>query len=305
MELTQLLTACDNHVREELSCMPEVEDVTSFDPSNDSPPITARRWLRVEDVVAVVADLKSSTKLGLNKYAQSTASIYEAALHPVVDIFYEFGAGWIPVQGDCVIGIFWDDMAVERAMCAGITVKTSSALHLVERLEKKWPDLPNTGFKVGMAMSTVLVKRVGRPKTPHQDLVWPGKAINYAVKAAQTGDAHDLVVTGSVWDAVSNNDFITFTCDCSVPSPGLWHDHDIDKLDIDNAERSGRCLTSQWCTTCGEDFCNAILAGETHRDSVDGYRAQLQKSLFQEAIQKKHASQRRDRRNLRLARTGR
>ncbi|MGI8793810.1 MAG: hypothetical protein ACR2H3_11655 [Acidimicrobiales bacterium] len=305
MDLNRLLTECDEHVRGELVSMPDVDDVTDFDPTNDSPPITARRWLRVTDVVAVVADLKSSTKLGLNKYARSTASIYEAALHPVVDIFYEFGAGWIPVQGDCVIGIFWDEMAVERALCAGITVKTFSSQHLVERLEKKWPEIPETGFKVGIAAGTVLVKRVGRPKTPHQGLVWPGKAVNYAVKAAQTGDAHELIVTGSVWDAVSDNDYVTFTCDCAAPSPSLWRDHDIDKLDIDNAERSGRCLTSQWCTNCGEAFCKAILDGESHRDSVDGYRAQLQKSMFQEAISSKHANQRRGRRNLRVARTGR
>src|SRR4051812_35589105 len=150
MNLTALLDECDAHVRDELESMPDVIDVTSFDPCNDSPPIAARRWLRVTDAVAVVADLKSSTKLGLNKYAQSTASIYEAALHPVVDIFYEFGAGWIPIQGDCVIGIFWDDMPIERAMCAGITVKTFSRENLVARLTKKWPDLPDTGFKIGV-----------------------------------------------------------------------------------------------------------------------------------------------------------
>lgn len=73
MNLTDLLAACDDHVRKELSCMPDVDDVTSFDPTTDSPPITAHRWLRVADAVAVVADLKSSTKLGLHKYAQSTA----------------------------------------------------------------------------------------------------------------------------------------------------------------------------------------------------------------------------------------
>lgn len=184
MNLTGLLDNCDGHVKGELAVMPEVEDVTAFDPTTETPPITARRWLRVIDVVAVVADLKSSTKLGLNKYAQSTASIYEAALHPVVDIFHEFGAGWIPIQGDCIIGLFWDEMAVERAICASITVKTFSLRHLVERLTKKWPEnLPETGFKVGVATTLLLVKRVGRPQTPDQALVWPGKALNYAVKA--------------------------------------------------------------------------------------------------------------------------
>lgn len=306
MDLTGLLADCDDHVRKELSCMPDVDDVTAFDPTTDSPPIAARRWLRVTDAVAVVADLKSSTKLGLGKYAQSTASIYEAALHPVVDIFHEFGAGWIPIQGDCVIGLFWDEAAMERAMCAGITVKTFSAMHLVERLTRKWPEnLPETGFKVGVATSTLLVKRIGRPQTPHQDLVWPGKALNYAVKAAQSGDAHEVIVTGSVWDSIRDNDYLTFSCDCRNPAPGIWHDHDIDKLDHDDAERGGRCLTSAWCTECGETFCNAILDGLTRRASVEPYRSQLQLSTFREAIFKQRAQQRANHRHLRRARTGR
>ena len=304
MNLTSLLDSCDSHVRDELINMPDVEDLDDFDPVNQVLPIVARRWLRVFDAVAVVADLKSSTKLGLNKNARSTASIYEAALHPVVDIFHEFGAGWIPIQGDCVIGIFWDELAVERAMCAGITVKTFSERHLLERLTNKWPELPDTGFKIGVAMSTLLVKRVGRPASPHQALVWPGKAVNYAAKAAQSGDTGKLIVAGSVWDAIESNDYITFTCDCKTPSPTLWDDHDIDQLDHDDAERSGRCLTSAWCKTCGEGFCERILAGDTRRQSVDNCRSELRSSLFREAIAKKHARERSDRRNLRLARTG-
>ena len=304
MDLTALLDSCDRHVRDELVSMPAVKDVTAFDPTTD-PLIEARRWLRVTDAVAVVADLKSSTKLGLNKNARSTASIYEAALHPVVDIFYEFGAGWIPIQGDCVIGIFWDESTVQRAMCAAITVKTFSEKHLVPRLTRKWSTLPDTGFKIGVAMSTLLVKNIGRSRTPHQSLVWPGKAVNYAAKAAQTGDTQELIVTGSIWDAVQDNDYITFTCDCSTPSPSLWHDHDIDRLDHDDAERSGRCLTSSWCDHCGEEFCTRILAGDTTRRSVTNHRSELEKALFQNAIAKKHALDRKNRRNLLRARTGR
>ncbi|MAT05941.1 MAG: hypothetical protein CL424_12955 [Acidimicrobiaceae bacterium] len=306
VELEDLLRSCGDHVAAELRCMPEVVDVNDFDPTVDPPPIEARRWLRVTDAVALVADLKSSTKLGLNKYAQSTASIYEAALRPVVDICVEFGAGWVEVRGDCVVAIFWSERAVERAMCAGITIKTFSEDHLVDRLQRKWPDsLPDTGFKVGLSTSTVLVKRVGRPRSQFQGLVWPGRAVNHAAKAAQVADAHELVVTGSIWDEVSENDYLTFSCDCDTPSPGIWRDIDIDKLDHDDADRSGRCLTTKWCVTCGEGFCNAVLDGLSYRESVDGVRSTLQLSLFRSALAKKHASQRSNRRHLVTARTGR
>jgi class 3 adenylate cyclase len=304
VDLEALLDSCDDHVADELSGMPEVKDVNDFDPADEAPPIDARRWLRVEDVVAVVADLQSSTKLGLNKYAASTASIYEAALRPVVDIFQEFGAGWIPIQGDCVIGLFWDEMAIERGMCGGITAKTFSQKSLVPRLTKKWDTLPATGFKVGVASSTVLVKRVGVPRTPHQALVWPGKAVNYAVKGAQSAAAHDLVVTGSVWDAIATNDYLVYSCGCGRgPSDSIWSDHEIPALDHDNADQSGRKLTSQWCDNCGVAFCEAVLSGKTNRPEVNSLRRDAQRRLFQSALAKKHATDRQRRRELRSLHT--
>jgi class 3 adenylate cyclase len=298
LELNALLDACDDHVREELKSMPEVIDVDDFDPVNDAPPITARKWYRVDDVVTVVADLKGSTRLGLNKYAQSTASIYEAGLRPVVDIFHQFGAGWIPIQGDCVIGLFWADNAVQRAMCAGITAKTFSRKSFMHRLGKKWEDA-DSGFKVGVATSRLLVKRIGRPASPHQALVWPGKAVNHATKAAQSADAHQLIVTGSMWDAIADNDYITFTCDCARPVPSLWRDHEIEALDHDDVDKTGRCLTSDWCDACGETFCNAILDGEKHRPVCDDYRQELQMSLFKNALANKNAQARARQRSLR------
>jgi class 3 adenylate cyclase len=302
VDLKSVLTACDRHVMDELASMPTVEDVSDFDPEVDPPPIEARRWLRVEGAVAMVADLKSSTRLGLGKYAQSTASIYEAALRPVVDICAEFGAGWIEVRGDCVVALFWSERAIERAVCSGITIKTFSEQHLVERLTRKWPDaLPETGFKVGLATSTLLVKRVGLPRTAFQGLVWPGKA----VKAAQIADAHEMIVTGSLWDALSTNDYLTFSCDCAVPSSSIWRDVVIEKLDHDDAERSGRCLTTTWCRTCGDSFCNAVLEGETRRKSVDAVRWELQLSMFRSAIASKHASDRARSRNFAIARSAR
>lgn len=44
MNLSDLLDSCDTHVRDELKSMPDVDDVESFDPVSQAPPITARRW---------------------------------------------------------------------------------------------------------------------------------------------------------------------------------------------------------------------------------------------------------------------
>lgn len=310
IDLVALLQASADTVDSELESMPAITDVSDFDPQDGSQvPIEARNWLRVRDVVAVVADLKSSTQLGVGKRAASTASIYQAALQPVVEIFAQFGAGHIPVQGDCVVGLFWDELAVERAMCAAITAKTFSARELVPRLEKKWSGedrLPETGFKVGAAMSDLLVKRVGRARSPHWALVWPGKAVNHATKAAQDAEAHELIVTGSLWDEIAANDYLAFTCTCGgFPSDSIWQDHEITRLRNDEPDRTGRKLTSMWCEIHGPEFCSAILDGESSRSEIAETQAEMKRSWMSSALAQKNARLREDRRNLRRKRTGR
>jgi hypothetical protein len=73
--LDDLLKGFDNHVRDEFTSMLQVDDVgDALDLSKLA--IEARRWARVNEVVAVVADLKDSTRLGTgSQRAASTASI--------------------------------------------------------------------------------------------------------------------------------------------------------------------------------------------------------------------------------------
>lgn len=156
VDLSGLLDDLDENVRAELASTPEVVD-KGTDLDVGSLPIAVRRWHKLNDVVAVVADLKNSTKLGTGKWAASTASIYEASTGGLVKIFDQFDADFLAIQGDGAFGLFWGNRRYERALCAGITIKTFSR-GMVSRLEKRWPNLPDTGFKVGVASSRLLAK---------------------------------------------------------------------------------------------------------------------------------------------------
>lgn len=166
VSLVALLEDVDAKTKEEFESKPTVEEwADNFDVSEL--PIEARKWIKIPDVVAVVADLKNSTHLGTGKQAASTASIYEAATGGTVKIYNRFGADFIAIQGDGAFALFWGEQRFERAMCAGISVKTFSERHLIPRLEAKWSshaDSYPTGFKVGVASGRVLVKRVGTPR---------------------------------------------------------------------------------------------------------------------------------------------
>ncbi len=306
IDLAELLKELDSDTRPELESKPTVEAWTdNFDVTKL--PVEARKWVQVPDLAAVVADLKNSTHLGTGKHAAPTASIYQAATGGLVNIYDEFEADFTAIQGDGAFALFWGDWRYERAMCAGITVKTFSERHLVARLEKKWkdPEFP-TGFKVGIASGRVLVKRVGTPRNlAQQEPVWAGKPVNYAAKAAQQADWHELIITGSVWDKIEKNDYLTISCGCSGSvyraSPNeLWEDVTIERLPSDDPERYGRLLCSTWCVNHGAEFCAAILNGQTKRNNVDNVRAKVAKSQMENALRLKAAHDRLERRRLRI-----
>jgi hypothetical protein len=160
------------------------------------------------------------------------------------------------------------------------------------------PAKPETGFKVGVASGRVLVKRVGTPRNPaQQEPVWAGKPVNYATKAAQCADRHELIVAGSVWDHIEKNDYLTLSCTCGDgPSDGIWKDFEIEKLPDTDPERQGRRLVSTWCSVHGEEYCNAILDSKKNRPEVNSLREAMLHEQMANAIRVKAQRERESRR---------
>lgn len=306
VDLDGLLEQLAGDTKTELASTPDVVDWSGSLDVGDLP-IVARRWVKVPDVVAVVADLKSSTQLGTGRHAASTASIYQAATGGVVSIYNQFGADFIQIQGDGAFALFWGEGSYRRAMCAGITVRTFSA-DLVNQLEKKWDNLPETGFKVGVASGRVLAKRIGTPRNPaEQEPVWAGKPVNYAAKAAQSANRNQLIVTGTVWDRIQGNDYLAISCGCGAngePSLGIWEDVVIDRLPESDDERDGRLLHAAWCGTHGAEFCEAILDGKTKRTDANAARLSLTKRQYLDVIRSTKATARTQRYNRRVGLSG-
>lgn len=284
--LTALLSGLGSDVQATLHNVPEVNEVKNPSAA-EIPGQGSARWLKIPQVVAVVADLKNSTQLGTGRHDTSTARAYKAAVEGAVKVLSSFEANFIDIQGDGGFGLFWGEGAVVRALCAGVTVRTFSGT-FVDKLEKKWGSEggPETGFKVGIASGRVLVKKLGTPRNDaEQEAVWAGKPVNYATKCAQSADRHQIVVAGSVWDQIRNNDYLAYSCGCENdrPSPHLWADKAIERLA--DEERFGRMTAQGWCDNCGEAFCDAIMAGERRRDDIsDDMRREMSKTQMAEAI---------------------
>lgn len=282
--VSDLLSEIDEDINTELGSKPEVKDIDpeSFDVANL--PIVARVWHRLDDVVAVVVDLKGSTRLSTGKeHAANTASVYEASTDNAVKVFNRFKADFIQIQGDGVLAIFWGDLRYERAICAGITVKTFGA-SLREKVKKKWDSI-ETGYKVGISSGRVLAKRLGTPRNLNeQEPVWAGKPVNFATKAAQHANVDQLIVTASVWAEIETNDYLVASCGHPETEDGegrdpaeLWKDVEIETI-AHEVQSKGQVLGASWCEECGDEFCQKILEGETDRADAKAKAAAAESS---------------------------
>lgn len=296
--LKALLDALGDEVNTVLnnSAVPVVEKDGSFD-AKDIPSSSSDTWIKLPEVVAVVCDLKGSTHLGTGKHDTSTARIYKSSVEGAVSILHNFGANFIDIQGDGGFGLFWGDRAFERALCAAVTIRTFSE-DLVERLNKRWPGAPETGYKVGIHAARTLVKSIGtRRVISEQEAVWAGRPVNYAAKCAQAADRHQVIVTQRVWEKFKNNDFIAFSCDCNDgPTANLWNDTTVDRLPAE--DQAAVVLKSGWCKTCGPSYCDAILSGQTKREIPGHVRSGISSMKMAAALEAKNARDRANRARL-------
>lgn len=290
VDLADLLSGLNSETKVILDTVPPVDEASEEFEATDIPTAAARRWVKLRDVVVVLCDLRGSTKLGIGKHDTSTARIYKSGVEGSVRILREFGADFIDIQGDGAFGVFWGERRYERALCAGVTIKKFST-SWTEALESKFgPELPETGYKVGMASGRVLVKAIGTPRNvDEQEAVWAGRPVNFAAKCAQAAEVDQLISTVSVWDKLEGNDYIAYTCGCDSEPTSLWRDIEVETLPVEY--RAAARLDSTWCDSCGPAFCAAILRGERKRSDISA-RARNRENLsaMQRALREKRVA---------------
>src|ERR1043165_155640 len=224
-----LLTDQHDAARVDLTTPVEIEGGDKFRSLSDLY-VEKRKWLRVRNVVAVSTDLKGSTALNFDKYAQTSARLYQAVTGSMVKLFSTFGPEFVAIQGDGAIALFHGDLAFERAFCAAASIKKFSQQSVGPLIDESFSDsFPDTGLKTGIASGILVAKKVGVRGT--NEPVWAGKPVNYAVKCAQHADRHDVIVTETVYDKLAPNDYIDYSCGCpSGVSYPLWSEIEVEKL---------------------------------------------------------------------------
>lgn len=269
IKVNAVLDEQHERARKDLQEPVEIADVETFPKAGDLC-VDKRKWLRMKNVVVVSADLKDSTALSFNKYAQTSARLYEAATGSAVRLMAKFDPQFMDIQGDGIFGLFHGERAFERALCAGITLKSFSVRSLAPLIDDLFADnFPDTGFKVGVSSGVLVAKKVGVRGT--NEPVWAGKPVNYAVKCAGKADRHELIATANVYDKFVGNEYVTHSCGCpdGIPRP-LWVDVEVEKL---GKHSQCKLLPVGWCSKHGDEFCAAILDGQRKRDDVSNQAA--------------------------------
>ncbi len=265
--VSELMAELDHRVRSELKKPVQIEDCEKFPNAPDDLYLEKRIWKRINQVVVVAADLAGSTKLNFDKKANTSASLYEALTGNLARVVTEFGPEFLDIQGDGLFALFHGERRFQRAFCAAVTLKTFSERVLVPAIEGIMSErFPNLGLKVGMDASTLVAKRVG--VRGGNEPVWAGRAVGWAVKCLEAAAIHELVATKAVFQWLESNEYVVYSCGCPSGTPKyLWSDARVESLPEAEGSQCKR-LKSSWCTTHGDEFCQAIRDGKTRRQDL-------------------------------------
>lgn len=269
MDMRKLMASLDRQVKTTLSTPAKVQDVECF-PSCDKAR-SSKAWKRMTEVVAVVADLKSSTKLGTGRHINTTVRLYEAATGGGVEVTESFGPDFTDIQGDGFFSLFHGEDAYARAMAAAMSLAYFSNEVLEPRITHfLGRDCPKTGLKIGVAAGRLAVGPVGvRGAT---ELVWPGKPVNWAFKCSGAADRHQVVVTERVYQrAVLPSEYLLRQCYVIGHQHSNWQAGSMWASIGVPALRGVRCFVRKipWCPDVVDVSCNAVLNGETRHPATD------------------------------------
>ncbi len=148
------------------------------------------------------ADLADSTKLVDSYKWHYAAEVYQTFLYCSARLITQEGGVITAYDGDRVMGVFLDDAKNTRAARCALKINYCVKEIIGPRLTAQYP---NSGYQmrhvVGIDTSEIHVARTGVRGS--NDLVWVGRAANYAAKLAALSDEYPTWITRDVYAELS------------------------------------------------------------------------------------------------------
>lgn len=147
------------------------------------------------------ADLSESTSMVQSKPDYFAAEVYKSYLHCCAKIIRHHGGVITAYDGDRIMAVFIGDRKNTDAVQTALRINYARLYIMQPALEKQYPD---TTFKIkhtcGIDTSDLFVAKTGIRGS--NDLVWVGRAANWAAKLTDLPNSHPTRITKSVFDVM-------------------------------------------------------------------------------------------------------
>lgn len=154
------------------------------------------------------ADLADSTKLVDGYTNQFAAEIFKTFLHCAAKIIKSYDGAVTAYDGDRVMAVFIGDAKNTKAAKAALNIKWAVDEIVRPAQLKQYPNSTYTLKHVcGIDTSDLYVARTGVRGA--NDLVWIGRAANYAAKLAAMPDSYSTYITKEVYNLLNDEVKVT------------------------------------------------------------------------------------------------
>jgi class 3 adenylate cyclase len=153
------------------------------------------------NATVLYADISSSTALVDSYISEFAAEIYKTFLVCAAKIIKDEDGVITAYDGDRVMAVFIGDSKNTSAVRTALRINTAVLKVVNPALKAQYPSSPYVlKHVVGVDTSNLLVSRIGVRND--NDLVWVGRAANYAAKLTALNDGFVTYITDSVYDRI-------------------------------------------------------------------------------------------------------
>ncbi|NTW63864.1 MAG: adenylate/guanylate cyclase domain-containing protein [Chlorobiaceae bacterium] len=150
------------------------------------------------------ADLAASTALVDSREPHFAAEIYKAYLHSAAKIIRSQGGAITSYDGDRIMAVYIGSSKNTNAARTGLKINYIVKNVVNPALKKQYPDYKyEVQQTVGIDMSSLWVSRTGIRGS--NDLVWVGRAANYAAKLSDLSPDYPTWITADVYAAIATS----------------------------------------------------------------------------------------------------
>lgn len=159
----------------------------------------------VDDGTVLYADLSGSTNMVQNYSPQFAAEVYRAYLYSAAQIVRNTGGVVTAYDGDRVMAVFIGETPNTNAATAALKINHAVKYVINPAIAAQYGTSIAYTVKqvVGVDRSSLWVARTG--VRGDNDLVWVGRAANFAAKLTDISNDDDSFITGDVFDRLADS----------------------------------------------------------------------------------------------------